>query len=190
MKRLAVFDFDGTLINSPEKEEGKLIWKEKIGQDYPYVGWWGRKESLNTDVFDIKAFPSILNQFNQEKNTPDTNVIILTSRMEKLRPEVENVLNLNNIVADDVILKKGNLDKGDVILNILKYNPDLKEINVYDDYMDKNPQKIEEYLKIKEQLPDDVTFNMFFVDNGKISLMESSNILLKMIYEELGKILY
>lgn len=188
MKRLAVFDFDGTLINSPEKEEGKAIWLEKTGQKYPHIGWWGRKESLNTDIFNIEPFPSVLNQFNQEKNTPDTNVIILTSRMEKLRPEVENVLNLNNIVADDVILKKGNYDKGDVILNIVKYNPDLKEINIYDDYMNKNSQKIEEYLKIKDILPEKIMFNMFYVDNGKISLMESSNILYKMIHEELGNV--
>jgi phosphoserine phosphatase len=30
MKRLVVFDFDGTLIDSPEAEEGKVLWSEKI----------------------------------------------------------------------------------------------------------------------------------------------------------------
>lgn len=190
MKRLAVFDFDGTLMDSPDKERGKLIWSEKTGQEYPHIGWWGRKESLDTNIFDIKPFPTVLNQFNREKNIPDTDVIILTSRMEKLRPEVEEILNKNNIVADDVILKKDNKDKGDIILDIVKYNPDLEQINIYDDYMNKNPQKIEEYLKIKKLLPKEITFNMYYVDNDNISLMESSNILLKMIYEELGKILY
>ena len=84
------------------------LWKEKNGEPYPHRGWWGRPESLDTTLFDIKPFPNVLAQLVKEKNTPDTSVIILTSRMEKLRSEVENVLDLNGIVVDDVILKKGN----------------------------------------------------------------------------------
>ena len=183
MRRLAIFDFDGTLIDSPEKEEGMKIWQEKTGQPYPHVGWWGRKESLNTDVFNIKPFPHVLAQLEAEKATPDTKVIILTSRMEKLRPEVENILNLNNIVVDDVILKKGNEGKGDVILKIENYNQDLKEIVVYDDFMERNAEKIAEYTKIKNQLSPDVEYTLYFVNNDSISLLESTNTLLKMIHE-------
>jgi len=189
MKRLAVFDFDGTLINSPDKENGMRLWKEKNGEPYPHRGWWGRPESLDTTLFNIKPFPNVLAQLIKEKNTPDTSVIILTSRMEKLRSEVENVLDLNGIVVDDVILKKGNEGKGDIILKIENYNPDLKEIVVYDDFMDRNAEKIAEYTKIKDQLLPDVNYTLYFVDNGNISLLESSNILLKMIHEELGSVL-
>lgn len=187
MKRLTVFDFDGCLIDSPEKEEGIKIWEDKTRQKYPYNGWWGRKESLDTDVFDIKPFPTVLNQLNQEKNTPDTNVIILTSRMEKLRSEVENILNIHNIVVDDVLLKKGNEGKGDIILRIAEYNPDLEEINVYDDYMHMNADKIAEYTKIKPMLPKEISYNLYLVDNDKISLMESQNKLNNIITEEIEK---
>ena len=183
MRRLAIFDFDGTLIDSPDKENGMRLWKEKNGQPYPHKGWWGRKESLDTTLFDIKPFPHVLAQLEAEKAVPDTKVIILTSRMEKLRPEVENVLNLNNIVVDDVILKHGNEGKGDVILKIENYNQDLKEIVVYDDFMDRNPEKIAEYTKIKDQLSPDVEYTLYFVNNDSISLLESTNTLLKMIHE-------
>ena len=186
MKRLAIFDFDGTLIDSPEKESGKLEWEQKTGQPYPYDGWWGRKESLNTDVFDIKAFPSIKKQLEQEKGIPDTEVVILTARMEKLRPEVEEILNNNNIVADDIILKRGGESKGDVIMNIVKYNPDLKEILVYDDFMNKNATKIAEYTKIQDDLPQDIHYHLFFVDKGKISLLESNNKIAGIILEEIN----
>lgn len=186
MKRLVVFDFDGTLIDSPEKKSGKLEWEEKTGQPYPYDGWWGRKESLDTEVFDIKPFPSIKKQLEQEKNIPDTDVVILSSRMEKLRPQIEEILRNNNIEVDDVILKRGGEGKGDVIMNIVKYNPDLKEILVYDDFMDKNAAKVAEYTKIQDDLPQDIHYHLFFVNNGKISLLESSNILLKMIHEEIN----
>ena len=186
MKRLIIFDLDGTIINTFGPEEGKPMWEKYYNEIFPYKGWWSRKESLDTDVFDIKPFPNVLAQLEKEKATPDTSVIILTSRMEKLRPEVENILKLNNIVVDDVILKHGNEGKGDIILKIENYNQDLKEIVVYDDFMDKNPEKIAEYTKIKDKLSDDVQYHIFYVENGKISLLESSNILLKMIHEELG----
>jgi len=193
MKRLAVFDFDGTLIDSPDKENGMELWKEKNGQPYPHKGWWGRRESLDTTLFDIKPFPNVLAQLNKEKATPDTSVIILTSRMEKLRPEVEKILDMNGIVVDDVILKRGNEDKGDVILKIENYNQDLKEIVVYDDYTDRDAEKIAEYTKIKDKLSPDVQYDLFFVDNdnirplvgeGQISF-ESTNRLLEIIQEEI-----
>lgn len=189
MRRLVIFDFDGTLIDSPEKEIGMKTWEEKTGQPYPHVGWWGRKESLDTNIFDIKPFPNVLAELENEKNIPDTSVVILTSRMEKLRPEVENILNLNNIVVDDVLLKRGGEGKGDVIMNILRYNPDLKEIIVYDDFMDKNPKKVAEYTKINDELPDDVEYTLYFVDKDRIGLLESTNIIRRMVYEELGKLI-
>lgn len=174
MKRLVVFDFDGTLFNSPEKESGKKIWKEKTGKDYPHVGWWGRKESLDTDVFDIKPFPNVLNKLEKEKDIPDTQVIILTSRMEKLRSEIEKILDNNNIIVDDVLLKKGGKGKGEVILKIADYNPDLEEIIVYDDYMNKNEEKIAEYIDIKDKLSNNIKYKLLLVDNDKITKLEES----------------
>jgi len=193
MKRLAVFDFDGTLIDSPDKENGMRLWKEKNGQPYPHKGWWGRRESLDTTLFDIKPFPNVLAQLEKEKSLPDTSVIILTSRMEKLRPEVEKILDMNGIVVDDVILKRGNESKGDVILRIKNYNPDLNDIVVYDDFMDRDAGKIAEYTKIKDKLSPDVQYDLFFVDNDNIRPLEgegnvsfgSTNRLLEIIQEEI-----
>jgi len=193
MKRLAVYDFDGTLIDSPEPLEGKPIWEKYYNTNYPHKGWWGRKESLDTNVFDIKPFPSILAKLQEDMADPDTSTIILTSRMEKLRPELENILKLNNISVDDLITKNGREDKGDVILKIAQYNSDLQEIVVYDDFAGKMPNKIAEYTKINDELPENIQYNIFYVENGRTQLMESSNILLetallKMIQEELGNI--
>lgn len=196
MKRLAVFDFDGTLMNSPEKEVGIPQWEKVKGQPYPYKGWWGRRESLDTDVFDIRPYPKVLAQLEKEKATPDTQVIILTSRMEKLRSEVEKILNMNGIVVDDVILKRGDEDKGDVILKIERYNQDLKEIVVYDDYTNRDAGKIAEFTKIKNQLSPEIKYTLYYVDNDRISLLEGSGSvsfdstirLLKMINEEINNL--
>jgi hypothetical protein len=118
MKRLTVFDFDATLINTFSPEEGKPMWEKFYGKPYPHKGWWGRKESLDTNVFDIKPFPNILSILRKDMADPDTTTIILTSRLEKLRPELENILKLNNINVDELITKKGREDKGDIILKI------------------------------------------------------------------------
>lgn len=190
MKRLIIFDLDGTLMNTFDPIVGKPMWEKYYNKKFEYQGWWGRKESLDTKVFNIKPYPSVLAELNKEKSISDTQVIILTSRMEKLRAEVENILDLNNIVVDDVLLKKGNKGKGDVIMDIMKYNPDLKEIIVYDDYMDKNIEKIFEYTKIKDRLPEDIKYELKLVENGKISLLETPATPLKIICEEIENITF
>jgi len=187
MKKLAIYDFDGTLIDSPMPDPGKQIWKEKTGEEYPHQGWWGRKESLNTDVFDIKPFPSILAKLQDDMADPDTSTIILTARMERLRPELENILNLNNIHVDQLITKDGAADKGDVILQIQRYNPDLEEIDVYDDFSGMKPDKIAEFTKIKDQLPPNIVYNIFYVNEGSVQLMESVNRMTNIIHEEIIK---
>lgn len=188
MKRLAVYDFDGTLIDSPEPEIGKKQWEKVKGQPYPHKGWWGRAESLDTDVFDIKPFPSILAKLQVDMADPDTTTIILTSRMEKLRPQVENILRLNGITVDELITKKGADDKGDVILRIADYNQDLEEIVVYDDFAGGMANKIAEYTKIRDLVSKNIQYNIFYVDNDRIRLMETTNPILKLIHEEINKL--
>jgi len=193
MKRLCCYDYDGTLINSPEPEIGKKQWEEKMGQPYPYKGWWGRRESLDTNVFNIKPFPNILARLQEDMADPDTTTIILTSRMEKLRLELENILKLNGIVVDELITKRGAADKGDIILRIAEYNQDLKEIVVYDDFANRNAEKIAEYTKIKDKLSSDIKYDIFYVNNDNIRPLvgegiinfESTNKLLNIIHEEI-----
>jgi len=196
MKRLAIYDFDGTLIDSPEKEEGMARWTEVKGEPYPHKGWWGRRESLDTDVFDIKPFPNVLGKLKADMADPNTATIILTSRMEKLRPQLENILRLNGISVDELITKRGNEDKGDVILRIDKYNQDLEEIVVYDDFAGRMANKIAEYTKIKDKLSDGVRYIINYVEDDNIRPLEGDGVvtfestqkLLNIIREEIQKI--
>jgi hypothetical protein len=185
IKRLAVFDFDGTLIDSPEPENGKQFWQDKMGRPYPYSGWWGRPESLDLDVFEIKPFPSVLNQLKREQSTPNTYVVILTSRMEKLRAEVQAVLDANEIVVDKLDMKRAEGDKGIKVLRYLSAFPTLEEINVYED----RDIDFEAYERIKTKLPGDITFNIYKADHGKLSLLEVEIKLLNMINEEIQKLI-
>ena len=183
IKRLAAFDFDGTLMNSPEKEEGKLLWAEKTGEPYPYQGWWGRPESLDLNVFDIKPFSTVFHQLQKEQSTPDTYVIVLTSRQEKLRPQVQAVLDKNNIHVDKLDMKYDWKDKGRKILDYIQSFPDLEEISVYDDM----EEHIVAYEAIKAQLPENIILNIYRANKGNIALTESK--LLNIIHEEIQKLI-
>jgi len=185
MKRLVIYDFDGTLIDSPEPEVGKAQWEEKMGEPYPHKGWWGRKESLDLNVFNIQPFPSILNELKKELSTPDTYVIILTSRMEKLRPEVQAILDKNSIHVHKLDMKDDWRNKGQKILDYIKEFPELEEINVYDD-MD---EKIAELKSIEEMIPDDVKYNIFRADNGNLTLTEAEIRIVDIINEEIINVL-
>ncbi len=184
VKRLVAFDMDGTLMNTPEPEMGKPMWSKHYGTQYPYPGWWGRPESLDLSVFDIKPFPSMMKQLEKEISTPDSYVIILTSRMEKLRPQVQAILDKNNIRVDKLDMKKSEKTKGEKILDYLKMFPDLKEINVYDD----REVDIVSYKGIRNILPNDITFNIYVAMDGNLTLVESHDKLLDIIDDELKNI--
>ena len=96
-------DFDGTLCNSVVPEEGKKIWKEKTGEIYPHVGWWGRLESLDQNVFELNLFPNVVNLIKKYNSDPNSLVIILTNRMGKFEPIIKDILDKNNLHVDDII---------------------------------------------------------------------------------------
>lgn len=187
MKKLAIYDFDDTLMETPNPDPGKEIWSKAKGEPYPHKGWWGRKESLDTDVFEINPNPRILSSLNKDVINPNAYVVILTSRIEKLRPQVENILQQHNIVVDDVLLKRGNETKGDVILAYVNKMPELKKIEVYDDFAGGKENKIKEFTDIIGKLPEDIEYNIYRVVDGNFSLMESTNIFLMIILEEILK---
>lgn len=183
IKRLCAFDFDGTLINSPEKEWGKEMWSRITGQPYPHQGWWGRPESLDLNVFEIEAFPSVLNQLKEELAKPDSYVIILTSRMEKLRPQVEAVLKANNIHVHKVDMKRSEKSKGQKVLDYINKYPTLTEINVYDD----RDSDIQSYESIRVMLPDNIEYNIYLASNGTLKLLKPEGKLSEIVKEEIEK---
>lgn len=185
MKRLIAVDFDSTLIQSPEPQEGMKIWKEKTGHDYPFKGWWSKPESLNLNVFDIKPFEGVLNLLKMEKKSPDTYVIILTSRMDRLRPYVQAVLDANDIKVDKLDMKTIEKSKGEKILDYIKEFPELEEIDVYDD----RDSDIQSYKSIVNQIPKNITFNIYLAASGRITPVTANNKLNNIINEEIINLL-
>lgn len=109
-KKLYSFDFDLTLFQTPEPEEGKEIWLEKTGNEWPHIGWWSRPETLDSDVFDIKRNEWTYEQYLKATSDNNAYIILATGRISKftqMRFNVKKILSDNNMVFDEIHLNHG-----------------------------------------------------------------------------------
>lgn len=135
--KIRIWDFDGCLMNTPMPDTGRIIWKEKTGKEYPHVGWWGRLESMNDDVFDIQPRWDVLDIFNSDTNTIN---FILTSRLPRFTDLIWNLVDKHNLDITDVFTKT-NAEKGERIFEILS-TIDTTNINIVEFYDDRDKEII------------------------------------------------
>ena len=134
--KLAVFDFDGTLMDTPLPAEGRKEYKEKTGQDWPYAGWWGQPLSLSDEIFDIKVIKSVYNAYKKEKSDKNTMTIMLTGRITKLSQYVKDLLDKNGLTFDEYHYNNGgstDIVKMRIMENILDRNKSIRELELWDD---------------------------------------------------------
>jgi tRNA nucleotidyltransferase/poly(A) polymerase len=162
-KKAVFYDFDGTLMNSPMPDQGKVIYKEKTGLNYPHLGWWGRPESLDLNIFDIKPNPDVYRQFKLDSTDYNTYVVLLTNRIGKLSSEVKSVLEKNNIFFDFYSFKEDSRTKGDRVLDIV--NNKLKDVARIEFYDDDDVQ----LMSVSDSLDNSqYSYDVYKVSNGKI----------------------
>jgi hypothetical protein len=103
-QKLAIFDFDGTLANTPTKPQG---WK---GKD-----WWGHEDSLHPELFDGSLNPEVEKAFREAKADPNTRVILATGRRNVIAPKVRTFLQAKNLFGRRMIApsNKVGLEKKD-----------------------------------------------------------------------------
>lgn len=137
-KKIVVFDFDQTLVNTPDPEEGKKIWKEKTGTEWPYNGWWSKCESIDSDIFNINVNDWVYKQYLESTLDLDNYLILATGRLNSvpnMSKYIQRILNENNISFDEIHLNTG----GDTFTFKTKLFEDkINELNVseliiYDD---------------------------------------------------------
>jgi hypothetical protein len=90
-KKLVCFDFDDTLFHTPGPEEGKNIWQQATGKEWPYIGWWGKHETLNTEIFEIPINEWVKEKYFEHIVDPLTKVIVATGRLNKVKGMRENI---------------------------------------------------------------------------------------------------
>ncbi len=139
---LSVFDFDGTLIDSPMPDTGRSEYEQKTGKPWPYQGWWGRAESLDMNVFDINPIPSVIADYRMEKSDPNTSVIMLTGRMQKLSDKVMAILKAIGLEFDGYYFNRGgstDVEKIRTLNKVLDEQPSIKVVKMWDDRLEHIP---------------------------------------------------
>ena len=147
--RVAFYDFDGTIIDSPMPDLGKLLWAKENGISYHHKGWWSKPESLDMSIFDIKGVRAVEQRLQKDINNKNCWTVLLTNRLSKLESEVLKVLNHLNINLDELqMMDKINLSKSMRVKYTLQGLPQANQIDIYDDD-DKN---ISDFLQLKNEL--------------------------------------
>lgn len=134
--KLSVFDFDGTLVDTPLPEFGKPKWKEVTGEDWPHIGWWSKPESLDLDVFEHPTIPSVISAYKTERATDTTMTIMLTGRRPKLAEPVKAILDSHGLSFDAYLFNYGKEtsdNKKEQMENILAKAPSIRVIEMWDD---------------------------------------------------------
>jgi len=134
--KLKIYDFDGTLVNTPlPDEENKAIWKEKTGKDWE-GGWFSNPDSLRMDVFDIETIPSVISDYKKDAADSNNLMVMLTGRIPSVGKYVKDILDANGLKFDDYLFNDGGATEDNKIKHmemILKYNPNIRDVTIHDD---------------------------------------------------------
>ena len=142
ISKIAIFDFDQTLVSTPTPERGKEIYEDKTGTPWPYYGWWSKKESLDLEIFDIPVVDEVIKDYHIEKQNDETLVVMLTGRLSKLSAEVEKILAEKGLEFDEYHYNKGgstDVAKMKTMESLLEKYPTVTEIQQWDDRLEHIP---------------------------------------------------
>lgn len=135
--KLIAFDFDKTLIHTMEPEEGRKIWLRERGENFPHpTGWWSKKESLDTSIFYPAMNMWTYNKYTEAISDEENYVFIATGRMDKLKNEVQAILDFHDFKFHDVFCNWGGETfkfKTRLFEQILRKNPKATDLIIYDD---------------------------------------------------------
>jgi hypothetical protein len=157
--RLVIYDFDGTIFRSPDKEAGKKLYLEKTGNIFPCQGWWGRMESLSPPIVPQTPDPSwyfshTINNIQSDQASPETKLVLMTGRPYHLRSRVLELLDNQGLIFDGYFFSaqvdsKGNTTaeiKKNYILKLLEEN--YESLEIHEDRID----QIAEFIKFSKEL--------------------------------------
>lgn len=147
---LFVYDFDGTLFDSPLRVAGMQDYKIATGHEWPYKGWWNTAESLLPPL-KVKPGPALAS-FHANCGRSGTCTVMMTARIKSTEVGVEYVLNQYNVHPDMLILKPDDMEscntefKIEYLQKLLDRFPEARLVKLWDDNAD-NLKKMEHFAK-------------------------------------------
>jgi hypothetical protein len=139
-----IYDFDGTLFDTPLPHSGIQIYERRKGVSFPFENaWWSTKESLDMEVFDISPGPAYEDfyksvEINNETSSPVLTMMI-TGRNVAIKDAVLDVLRVHEMEPHLAIFKPDYFPastlayKIEALYILVSKFPNLEEIIMWED---------------------------------------------------------
>lgn len=136
-RKLCIWDFDATLVLTPmDTPENREKWSNYHGKPYPYLGWWGRDESMDTNIWEMPVVQEVFNDYQKEVKNPENLMVLLTGRQKKQESIVRNIVNKRGYYFDYYLFNTGGRtlnNKINHLNNLLSKYPNIREVELWDD---------------------------------------------------------
>lgn len=130
---------DATMIHTMLPEEGRKIWLDKTGENFPNpTGWWGTEESLDLDIFYHPLNQWVYKKYQEHTSDENSICFLATGRLEKIKHKVLDLINFHNLDKFESIncnnMKRSTVTFKKILFEqkIAQY-PTAKEFIMYDD---------------------------------------------------------
>lgn len=135
VKNLYVFDFDGTMFNTPNALDGRVRYEAMTGHSWPKRGFYGQSESL---MAPLHVYPGpALADYRSHCSQTNSFTVIMTGRSHKVSTGVKSVLESYGIEPDRLILKDMGYSTSDykvqAIKKLLLEFPTVNCVKLWDD---------------------------------------------------------
>ena len=161
--RIQVFDFDGTLVNTPGREEAEASYLAVTGKTWPFVGFYGRPESLIPPVFpEVPDQSFAIQEVAEVCRKGDYELgILMTGRPYKMRKRVLEICEYLGLLFEESYFR-GQSDcdnsgdtfqfKKSVLNKLLILGP--KELTLWEDREDHYNQFFELFEEFRKNYPE------------------------------------
>lgn len=139
IKSIHIYDFDNTLMHTPNAEDGIAAWEEMTGQIFPTEQYWESPESLDHRLTIITPNLEVIDAAERSANNSSVLSVLMTGRREHLRPAIMNLIELHDLLlfADYYLASGDTLTyKQNKIRELFDKYPHVVEIVVWDDRSD------------------------------------------------------
>ena len=148
---LYLFDFDGTLFETPDIMAGQQLYEKSTGCKWPFRGWFSRPESLLPPL-KIKPGPALAD-YHRHFHRAGSYTVVLTARIQGTEEAVRAVLTDHQLSPDMLILKPQNTRetnptfKVNSLSKLLGKFPDTVLVKFWDDRAD-NLAAVKQFSKM------------------------------------------
>jgi hypothetical protein len=121
-KRIAIIDFDDTLVHTPTPEQGIPDYEKTTGKPWMIkdketavqhgfdpkfrrTGWWGRPETLQFDRTPERLNQNVADALKSFHNDPQTHTVLMTGRHAALGNSVKDIMAHYGVHADEYYFK-------------------------------------------------------------------------------------